>query len=193
MGICAEASAEKSREAIAERFALAVAVALADADADADAAKAAEAAAMALAERFTEAKALSGASMAEIWAVREAPAQRLIPELRKVVSDDRNAARAAKAPTGIFSGNESAAKALREPTMALTPAEAVRLTPRLAARLATIESWLLALKVALADTAALTDAVAEADNAAVRATAALGARRLTPSDAFTLQALHSLA
>ena len=64
LGMLAEASAEKSICAIADRSALAVAEAAAEAWADAENAAAADA--IACAERLTDASALSGESMALI-------------------------------------------------------------------------------------------------------------------------------
>ena len=122
LGICTEASAEKSNWAIAARSALADAEADASADASASAAICAAADAMASAERLTEASALSGASIAEICALALAPAMRFMPAVCRVPNEARNDARDGNIPGEKFNAICKLAMVFNEPAIALMPA-----------------------------------------------------------------------
>ena len=137
-GILAEASAEKFMLAIAARLALAAAEAATEAWADAENAAAADA--IAEAERFTEARALRGESIALICADTLAPAIKLMPAVFRVVNDARNAASAASIAGEKFNASCRLAMAFNDAAMALMPADAERFTPKVAARLAIMAS-----------------------------------------------------
>ena len=133
---------------------------------------------------MTDARALSGDSIALICAEALAPAMRLMPAPCTLFKDARNAASAASIAGEKFNAICRLAIAFNDAAIAFTPADADKFTSSVAARLAIIASSALALADALADADALAEA--EAESAACKLAAAPGASRLTPRLALTV-------